>query len=164
MRAAGRGVEFPWPHHQPIHNLRTLRPLLWHPCLRYPSQAVTPSSPPAFCPLPGNSAASVSRLAASQRCPETASSRQPPPRAPAPTPPRRRDPGLGTMCSVRKEGGLATLGGLRGPGKGPGAGERGRRGGRSPAAPPPARGDRCGGSPVIGREEARDTHYKYGHS
>ncbi|MEJ1269815.1 hypothetical protein NN561_000632 [Cricetulus griseus] len=85
------------------------------------SRAVTPSSPPAFCPLPGNSAASVSRLAASQRCPETASSRQPPPRAPAPTPPRRRDPGLGTMCSVRKEGGLATLGGLRGPGKGPGA-------------------------------------------
>lgn len=108
--------------HGLITNLPTTwgaQTLLWRPCMRYPSQAVTPS-PPAFCPLPGNSAASVSWRAASQRCPETASSRQPPHQAEAPTPPRRRDPGLGTMCQVRKEGGT---GDTRGP---QGAWERSR--------------------------------------
>lgn len=56
---------------------------------------------------------------------------------------------------------MATLGGLRGPGKGPGAVERGRRGGRSAAAlPPPPRRARAGtgvAGPrwVIGREVTR---------
>lgn len=73
---------------------------------------------------------------------------QPPPR------PDSGTPGWG-QCVRSGRGGAGDTRGPRGPGKGLRAGERGRRGRRSPAC-----GDRCGGSPVIGR----DTHYKYGRS
>lgn len=133
-----------------------VQPLFWHPLHETPPPRLSPPSPPAFCPLPGNSAASVSKLAVSQRCPETVSSRQPPPRAATPTPPSGRDPGLGTMCQVWKEGDLATLREPQGAWERPRAGVRGR-GGRSPARPSSsARGDRCGGSWVIFRSQSEE--------
>lgn len=51
--------------------------LLWHPLNETPPPRLSPQVTSSFLPHPGNSAASVSRLSVSQRCPETVSSRQP---------------------------------------------------------------------------------------
>lgn len=151
MGTAEHGGGFPWPHHQPIHNLEhsdpTLAPLheILLPGCHLQLSVPSPGTAQSLCA--GSMRASVAQRPRAAGSPHHRL--QPPPR------PDSGTPGWGQCVKSGRGGGLATLGGLRGPGKGLRAGELGKRGGRSPAC-----GDRCGGSPVIGR----DTHYKYGRS
>lgn len=131
---AGHEGGFPWPHHQPIHNLEhsdyTLAPL--H---AIPIPGCHPITSSFLSPPREQRSLCVPDRCESQRCPETASSRQPPPQAAAPTPPRLRGPRVGDNVLGPEGGGLATLGGL---GKVPGlASEGGGAGGAQPFLSPP---------------------------